>query len=184
MSIGSRIESWYEGNSQRVEALSKILDLIGKLLIIIGIPYALYQAVTNWEKERESRLKNRQYQELQTYVSCKDLWWSYLEEYRRHPDTNFGPFSDDQSYNPQFDTKTDDIFVNYQFTLFERCFLFFHDKPEEFKREQWDEWKDYIVETMQRKQVEKKWDEFGWGYDSRFQHFVNVEVLKRPPKKT
>jgi hypothetical protein len=112
-------------------------------------------------------------------VSCKDLWWKYLEEYLRTPDTNFGPFSEDASFDPKRDADRDDIFVNYQFTLFERVFLFFNDKPEAFRKEQWEEWKAYIVETFKRNEIRKKWSKFGWGYDKRFQAYVGTLLQQK-----
>jgi hypothetical protein len=170
-------ESWTDQNSKRLDATSKVLDILQKLVVIIGIPWSIYSFIDNWNKERVTT-------ELQTYVTCKDLWWKYLEEYSRHADTNFGPFSTDEAYDEKVNKNQDIVFANYQFTLFERCFLFFYDKSTTFREEQWIAWKIYIVDTFRRERVREKWRKFGSGYDRRFQKFVNDTITSQTAPAT
>lgn len=159
--------AWFQGWQSK-------LDFIQKVVIVAGIPLSIASYIYTKKKDREQAEKDRYYQELQTYMNCKDLWLDYLRECLRHPETMYNPFEDADTGRDL--SITDKIMINMIITMFERSYLLFADKSEAFRKAQWEGWDFYIRLTTSRQTFLKEWQEIGIGYDACFQTYMEETI--------
>ena len=142
------------------------LDIINKLILIIGVPIAIWKYIKSKEKERKDR-------EYGTYNSLDEKFIEYQRiclskpylDVFDVPDKSPGELTEEQR-------KEELIIFSILFSIFERAFLLYSDGTSRIKKNQWTGWHQYIEAYCYRANFLKAWSKSGSTFDLEFQAFM------------
>ncbi|HZY36203.1 MAG TPA: hypothetical protein VFE53_06115 [Mucilaginibacter sp.] len=151
------------------------LDVIDKLVVILGLPIAFTQYLRTKKKEKRDR-------EYGTYNALDEKYLEFQKLCLEHPYLNIFDIPDK---NPgQLDekqAKEELILLTMLFSIFERAYLLYSDQYSDIKRKQWQGWEDYIQSFCLRENFIRAWEISGNTFDTDFEAYMEnliVEVRK------
>lgn len=120
------------------------LDLILKLIQIVGIPVAIYLFFTNKERERRDR-------EYGTYDALDDKYIEYLRLCLDNPDLDVADIPQPQAAPLDAKQKHRELIMfSILISIMERAFLMYGDKATMIRTQQWEGWDAYARDWCQR----------------------------------
>jgi hypothetical protein len=156
--------------------LVRVVDLLAKLAVILGVPAALVQYCLAKRREKRDR-------EYGTYNALDDKYIEFQRLCLRYPylDVFDVPDSDPAELN-KMQKKEELIVYTILFSIFERAFLMYSDQSTRVKRRQWTGWEEYIAEYCSRENFRDAWAKSGTTFDTRFQQYMTQAINKNPPE--
>jgi len=146
------------------------LDVIGKLIVVFGLPFGLYQYIITKRKEKRDR-------EYGTYDALDEKYIEFQKLCLDHPDLDVFDVPDKTPKQLNAKEKKEELILfTILFSIFERAYILYNDESSEIKEKQWTGWKHYIQSYCKRNNFMQAWKESGTTFDIRFQTFMS-EVL-------
>ena len=146
------------------------LEIINKLVVILGLPLAYFQFIRTKRKEKRDR-------EYGTYNALDEKYLEFQKLCLQHPyldvydipDPNPGELNEEQR-------KEELILLTMLFSIFERAFLLYSDQSSAIKRRQWIGWDDYIKSYCKRENFLKAWEISGNTFDTNFEAYMRQNI--------
>jgi hypothetical protein len=142
------------------------LDVIDKLVVILGLPIAFTQYFRTKKKEKRDR-------EYGTYNALDEKYLEFQKLCLDHPYLNIFDIPD--KYPGILDekqAKEELILLTMLFSIFERAYLLYSDQYSEIKKKQWLGWEDYIRSFCLRENFLIAWEISGNTFDADFEVYM------------
>jgi hypothetical protein len=150
------------------------LELINKIIVIIGLPLGLYRYIITKQKEKRDR-------EYGTYDALDDKFIEFQKLCLDHPELNTFDVPDKTPKQlTEKEKKEELILFTILFSIFERAYILYNlynKTDQKIKNDQWKGWNDYIQSYSQRNNFVQAWKESGTTFDANFENFMG-EILK------
>lgn len=142
------------------------LDLINKLVVVLGVPIAIYQYIMTKRKERHDR-------EYGTYDALDEKYIEFQQLCLKYPylDVFDVPDKSPVKLNPSQE-KEELVIFTILFSIFERAYLLYSDESSAVKKKQWSGWDEYIKDFSKRQNFKNAWKVSGQTFDTRFQEYM------------
>jgi hypothetical protein len=150
------------------------LDIIEKLVIILGFPFAIWQYKTATDKEKYDR-------DYEVYNSLDNKYIEWQNLCLAHPYLDISDIKD--SISPKLNLtqeKEEVILFSILFSLFERAYLLYNKESNPMMQGQWEGWDEYIDTYCQRKNFREIWIKYGYSYDPNFTNYMNEKIKNLP----
>ncbi|MGB3343932.1 MAG: hypothetical protein WBA61_08480 [Aequorivita sp.] len=148
--------------------IKPLLEIIGLVITIFGVPVAIFLFFTEKRRERLDR-------EHGTYSTLDDKYIEFLKICLEHSELGIYDTNDvkNQEFTNEQNTQRKIIF-EILICLFERAFLMYHDQHDTIKKRQWSGWSSYMKNWMENEAFQILWiDFFNSQYDSKFLEYMN-----------
>lgn len=157
------------------EEWTEIFELASYVVIILGVPAALYQY-------RRKTLREQQDREYGTYNALDEKYLEFVRLCFEHPQLDIFDIPDAQPApaTPK-DQKQELIAFTMLFSIFERAYLMYADQSSRIKQRQWSGWLEYITEYCMRENFRRAWRISGNTFDTTFQEFVEGVIRSVTP---
>ncbi len=142
------------------------LDVVDKLVVILGLPIAFTQYFRTKKKEQRDR-------EYGTYNALDEKYLEFQKLCLDHPYLNIFDIPD--KYPKKLDekqAKEELILLTMLFSIFERAYLLYSDQYSEIKKKQWLGWEDYIRSFCHRENFLTAWEISGNTFDTDFEAYM------------
>ena len=146
------------------------LGLITKAIVIVSVPWSLYQYITTSEKEKQDRA-------YAVYNSLDKEYKEWEALCLHYPELDI--FDVPDSIPPTLTAiqlKQETILFTILFATFERAYLLYSDGDDEIRQAQWTGWKEYIEGYCSRENFKRAWKVSGSTYDMGFQQFMSTSI--------
>ena len=146
------------------------LDVVLKVIQLIGIPVAIVIYLLDKRRERQDR-------EYGTYNALDDKYIDYVSLCLQHPDLDVGdvPFHRSTPLTPAEQHRETHILL-ILVSLMERSFLMYRDKSERVRDEQWTGWESYIRDWCQRPNFVQVYKYAREDFDDGFVRYMDAQV--------
>ena len=143
-----------------------VFELASYIVIVLGLPAALYQY-------RRSVLKEQQDREYGTYNALDEKYLEFQRMCFEHPRLDIFDIPDGATtaLSP-VEQKQELVAFTMLFSIFERAFLMYADQSSTIKRRQWSGWHEYLTDFCSRENFRRAWRISGNTFDTTFQDFV------------
>ena len=161
--------------------LTDVFEFVSYLVVALGVPTGLYQYVRGQARERDERERQIFHAVSANYVEFQRLC---LE----HPDLDVFDLPDDHPVEPSpLQAKQELIAFAILFSIFERAYLLYTERPTRVTEGQWREWDVHVREYFRRANFRQAWHLGASSYDPRFIAYMREverqasEVASSPP---
>lgn len=142
------------------------LETCSYIVVLLGVPVAIYQFVRATQKEAADR-------EYGTYNALDEKYIEFQKICFDHPALNIFDISDRAPKELSEEEKKQELIAfTVLFSIFERAFLMYHDQDSDIKARQWTGWNDYILSYCSRKNFRDAWGISGQTFDTKYQEFM------------
>jgi hypothetical protein len=156
-----------------LETLNRWLELAAHLITIGGVPVAIVLFVGEKRRERRER-------EEHAFDDLDDAYCDFMRLCLKHPEADVFELPMDEPSRPSASQlRTEHTLFAILISLFERAFLMFEEQHQAFRRRQWDGWVLFMKRYSNRGNFQRVWGSIGKQFDTRFQRFVDDELIKR-----
>jgi hypothetical protein len=159
-----------------LEPVRMILEMLSYLVIIGGVPVALYQYIRSNRAERRLR-------EKAVYDALDQRYLDYLMLCLDHPDLDVFdiPLAEERGGREAGQQKRkEQIAYTYLLNIFERAYLMYRDQSTAFKQQQWAGWESYIRGYTGRKNFQDTMKKIGLDeFDRDFVTFLRQDKSER-----
>jgi hypothetical protein len=146
------------------------LDAIGKVIVILGVPIAIFQYIRTTQKERRDR-------EYGTYNSLDEKYLEWEKICLSYSYLDIFDVSDNKtSVLDEKQKKEELILFTILFSIFERAYLLYSDESSKLKKNQWSGWNTFIIGYSQRDNFKQAWKTSGTTFDTRFQNYMEENI--------
>jgi hypothetical protein len=147
--------------------LSEWLDILTKLMTILGFPIALFVFINDRRIERKER-------EYGTYHALDEKYQEFLRLCVEYPRFNLYdvPLENPPDLSEQ-EKKQQAAVFDILVSLLERAFLMYRDQSNKVKKAQWVGWTSYMRDYSQHQVFKEIWMERGIDFDVDFTSFMN-----------
>lgn len=154
-----------------IEKLPGYLEVINKLVVILGLPLAYFQFIKAKRKERRDR-------EYGTYNALDEKYLEFQRLCLEHPylDIYDIPDKDPKDLTEQ-QKKEELILFTMLFSIFERAYLLYSDQDSDIKKKQWIGWDLYIKSYCERENFLNAWEVSGSTFDTDFEAYIKDIIL-------
>jgi hypothetical protein len=153
------------------EAAKFVIDILGGITVLLGVPIGLYQFMRAVKKEQRDR-------EYATYDAVDQKFIEFETFCFDHPRLNISDIENAHSYELTAEEQKQELIAfSVLLSMFERAFLMYQDQSTEIKRRQWSGWDAYIREYCKRENFRKAWPICGTTFDSEFQAYMRQFIL-------
>ena len=151
--------------------------MVQKIIVILGVPVAVYTYFDSKMKESHDR-------RLMINEKLDDKYWTYQQLCIAHPQLDVSDVTDDDTNlktkpaeKLSDEEKVQERAILYLvIALFERSYLLFHDQSTTFKQEQWGSWLQAMTKSYKKENFRQAWASGKNGYDKDFRVFFDKEV--------
>jgi len=142
------------------------LDILNKVIVILGAPLAYIQYLRTKRKEKRDR-------EYGTYNALDEKYLEFQKLCLEHPYLNIFdiPDVDPQQLNSK-QQKEELILLTMLFSIFERAYLLYSDQNSTIKKKQWVGWDLYIKSYCTRRNFREAWGVSGTTFDTDFEKYM------------
>ena len=148
------------------------LDAIGKVIVILGVPVAIFQYINTTQKERRDR-------EYGTYNSLDEKYIEFERLCLSYPYLDVFDIKDKKPGELDEKQKKEELILfTILFSIFERAYLLYSDQSSKIKKEQWSGWDSFILEFCGRDNFINDWKVSGNTFDTRFQNYMDENMKK------
>ena len=159
--------------------LSKCLEGLSNIVVILGLPIAFIQFVRTKRKEQHDR-------EYVTYDAIDDKYLEFQKLCLEHIDLDVWDFPEKTSKPlDKRQEKQQLIIFTMLICLFERVYLLYSDQTTNIKQRQWAGWDNFIKRYCERENFLRAWEIIGVTYDTDFESYMRAtihEVSKKSGK--
>jgi hypothetical protein len=146
------------------------LDVIDKLVVILGLPIAFIQYFRTKRKEKRDR-------EYGTYNALDEKYLEFQKLCLGHPYLNIFDIPDAHPNKlDEKQVKEELILFTMLFSIFERAYLLYSDQYSDIKKKQWLGWDDYIRSFCQRDNFLRAWEISGNTFDTDFESYMEKVI--------
>jgi hypothetical protein len=164
--------------------VNDVLDLINHVIVILGVPAAIFGYFHNRDKDRqevvkdrEEAVKAREARELATYTALDDKYLEFEQLCLRHPELDVFDVPDDPPRQPTpMQQKRELVAFTMLFSLFERAFYMYRGQASAIRKAQWTGWDQFIGNYCARENFQRAWQRSGSTFDEDFQLYMNKKV--------
>jgi len=154
------------GGGMDLRGLTSVGELLSYIVVVLGVPWGLLQYHQAKAREQEER-------EWRAYDGA---WAAYMEFQRlclEHPHLDlFGlPDAAPMELTP-LQQKQETIACTMLFSVFERAYLVYAERPTRATAAQWRGWDQLIGGYFTRAAVRRAWQSVEGGYDPRFEAYL------------
>ena len=162
--------AWYQDKK-----LIAFLEMVQKLIVIFGVPIAIYAFVAEKNKERAER-------EWIAYEKMDERYWAYEQLCMDYPQLNV---SDAGASDPALaklmkprDELTSDERIRERqlmfmlIAMYERAYILYSDQTTEFKKRQWSGWENGLKRWVTEPQFREAGKQLGEDFDTQCQSFI------------
>jgi hypothetical protein len=150
------------------------LEIIDKLVVILGLPIAFIQYFRTKRKEKRDR-------EYGTYNALDEKYLEFQKLCLDHPYLNIFDIPDALPKKlDEKQAKEELILFTMLFSIFERAYLLYSDQYSDIKKKQWMGWDDYIRSFCQRDNFLKAWEISGSTFDTDFETYMETLIADVP----
>ncbi len=147
-----------------------IFELLSYVVATIGFPFAIATYIVQKKKDRA-------FEEESTFHHLDESYISFQQLCLEHPDLDIfdPPFG--EAYEPSEEQlRRESAIFAIQISMFERAFVMFRNKSEEFRASQWSGWVEYIKSYCGRANFVREWEKIGPQFDCDFHRFMNTLI--------
>ena len=158
-----------------IKDVIQYLEIIDKLVIILGLPIAFIQY-------RRTKRKEKQDREYGTYNSLDEKYLEFQKLCLDHPYLNIFDIEDKLPKELDDKQKKEElILLTMLFSIFERAYLLYSDQYSDVKKKQWTGWDSYIKSYCERENFLRAWKVSGTTFDSDFEIYMekNIKNVKK-----
>jgi len=151
------------------------LEVVGKIVVILGFPIAYFQYRRTKRKEKKDR-------EYGTYNALDEKYLEFQKLCLDHPYLNIFDIPDENPKELNEKQKKEElILLTMLFSIFERAYLLYSDQYSEIKKKQWVGWDSYIKSYCERDNFLNAWEISGATFDTDFEKYMisNLEMAKK-----
>lgn len=142
------------------------LDVVDKLIIILGLPLAFIQYLKTTKKEKRDR-------EYGTYNALDEKYLEFQKLCLDHPYLNIFDIPDANPGKLDAKQKKEELILfTMLFSIFERAYLLYSDQYSEIKKKQWLGWDEYIRSFCERDNFLDAWTISGNTFDTEFEAYM------------
>lgn len=153
-----------------LEDTVRCLDIIAKLVVILGFPLAYIQFKRAKQKEKRDR-------EYGTYNALDEKYLEFQKLCLQYPHLNIFDIPDTKSSKlSEEQTKQELILFTMLFSIFERAYLLYSDQNSIIKKRQWLGWDSYIRSYCARENFLKAWEISGSTFDTSFESYMQANI--------
>jgi hypothetical protein len=148
------------------------LEVISKLVIILGLPLAFIQYRITKRREKRDR-------EYGTYNALDEKYLEYQQLCLKYPYLDIFDIRDDKPNelsNQQ--SKEELILFTILFSIFERAYLLYTDQRSNIKEKQWLGWDTYIRAFCKRQNFLNAWKISGSTFDTEFESYMRNTIIE------
>ena len=154
------------------------LDIIDKIVVILGFPIVFIQYRRTKKKEKQDR-------EYGTYNALDEKYLEFQKLCLEHPYLNIFDIPDEiQPVLDEKQKKEELILLTMLFSIFERAYLLYSDQYSAIKKKQWTGWDSYIKSYCERDNFLRAWQISGTTFDTDFETYMEDNIKKIPKKFT
>lgn len=164
-------EAWYQ-NKKLVAALA----LVQQVIVILGVPVALYTYIDTKSKERTES-------QLATYEKLDDRYWTYEKLALEHVGLDVSDAGTSDEGLSQLLIPREKLTPNQRIqerqllfmviAMYERAFIMYSDKTDDFRSAQWTGWANGLKRWCKRQGFRDAWMMLGTDFDRAYQKHVN-----------
>lgn len=152
------------------------LEVLSKLVIICGFPFAYYQ----YRKAKEKEKRDREYG---TYHALDEKYIEFQKLCLQYPYLNVFDIPDALPAELNAEQKKEELILfTMLFSIFERAFLLYTDPQQTsaIKEKQWVGWDSYISSYCNRENFLSAWEISGSTFDTEFEKYMRktIEAVK------
>lgn len=158
-----------------LDRVMSVLELIYYLSIVVGVPVGLYQYIQAKRREREDR-------ESRVFDAVSASYMEFQRLCLDYPYLDVFDIPDDQpaALTP-LQAKEELVAFSVLFSIFERAYLLYADRPTRITEGQWQGWHAHICGYYRRANFRRAWSLGSSSYDPRFNaYMLKVERQLRP----
>jgi len=153
-----------------LDTISKWTSLLGDVVVIIGLPFAIYQYYHSTSKERDDR-------GFQIYNSLDEKFVEWENLCLAHTDLDIFDVPDTTTKNLSEKQKKEELICfTILGSLFERAFVLYSDGSTKLKQNQWQGWDEYITDFCKRKNFRQAWEITGNTYEGEFEKYMKMKL--------
>ena len=147
-----------------------ILDIADKIIVILGVPFAIYQYAMAKKKERRDR-------EYGTYDALDEKYIEFQQLCLKYPNLDIFDIPDKSPPNLDEKSKKEELIIfTILFSIFERAYLLYSDESSQLKKKQWWGWDEYIKAFSKRQNFKTAWNVSGKTFDTTFQEYMSENL--------
>ena len=150
-----------------------ILDLINSLVVVLGVPIAIWQYIKTKQKERSDR-------EYGTYDALDEKFIAFQQLCLEHPDLDIFDIPDKSPAKLNAVQEKEELIIfTILFSIFERAYLLYiyNDQSSELKERQWSGWDEYIQAFSKRQNFKNAWKVSGATFDKKFEEYMKKIII-------
>lgn len=153
------------------------IDILSKLMVILGFPLAYIQYRRTKRKERRDR-------EYGTYNALDEKYLEFQRLCLNYPHLNIFDIPDDSLPPPTKEQVREELILfTMLFSIFERAYLLYSDQSSAIKKKQWVGWDSYIKSYCERENFINAWKISGSTFDTDYEHYM-IENIRQVEKRT
>ena len=153
------------------KVVSDYLDLLTKIVVLLGSPLAYVQYLRTKRKEKRDR-------EYGTYNALDEKYLEFQKLCLDHPYLNIFDIEDGEPKELNDKQRKEElILLTMLFSIFERAYLLYSDQNSAIKKKQWIGWDSYIKSYCQRDNFLRAWRISGTTFDTDFEKYME-ECIK------
>ena len=150
-----------------LDRLTRLFELISYLVVVLGVPVALFQYLRSQTREREERER-----QIFDAVSASYVDFQLLALERPYLDVFDIPDSEPVALTP-LQAKEELIAFAVLLSIFERAYLLYLTRPTPITTAQWREWDVHIRGYFRRGNFRCAWSLGASSYDPRFVAYMH-----------
>ena len=176
------MSAWFQDRK-----LHDALELVQKLIVVFGVPIAIWNYTDERAKEREAR-------EWTAYEKMDDRYWTYERLAMDFPrlnvsdaeasDSALAALTVERSKLTPEDRLHERQLMFMLIAMYERAFLLYRDETTEFRTKQWSGWNEGLKRWTRAPGFLAAWRVLGGDFDESYQAYVNdlIEQMRASPE--
>lgn len=142
--------------------VTEILELASYVVVVLGVPTGIFQYVQAKRREREDR-------ERQVFDAISASYIEFQNLCLERPYLDVFDIPDERPVElTPMQEKEELIAFGVLFSIFERAYLLYSERPTPITAGQWREWDTHIRGYFQRANFRRAWRQGSSSYDPRF----------------
>ena len=173
-------------SDKRFPRLGETLDIIQKLIVVLGLPFAAVGYFEVKKKEQSAREKEQHAREIATYTQMDDRYHAYVSMCLNYPHLDVSDAANSEvtltnALTPRDKLTSKDKIRERQlmfdlFAMYERAFVLYSDVSTAFRQQQWTGWEVSLTRWFTRDSFREAWEVGGRDYDTEFQKYINARL--------
>ena len=151
-------------------SLKDVLESLSFIVILLGIPVAIFQYYRAKKKEQMDR-------EYGAYNSLDEKYLEFLNLCFQFPHLNIFDVADQTSPNLDDQQKKQELIaLTMLISIMERAFLMYQDQSTDIKKRQWSGWDEYMTNFCKRENFISAWHINGNHFDLGYQNYMKHKI--------